>query len=125
MTPKKQLNVKISPELYDKIGAIDQAKNEIVSTALRLYLDSESKPKDININQGAIIEIATLKTKLDSNEQIIQILKDQVKDLQNQNGFLINEFQRLNKMNEQLLLTESENQKKNSEQRKWWQLWKK
>jgi hypothetical protein len=43
---------------------------------------------------------------------MIQILKDQVKDLQNQNGFLINEFQRLNKINEQLLLTESQNQKK-------------
>lgn len=124
MIPKKQLNVKIPPELYDKISTIDQAKNEIVSSALKLYLDSESKPKDSNINQGAIVEIATLKTKLDSNEQMIQILKDQVKDLQNQNGFLINEFQRLNKINEQLLLTESQNQKKDSEQKKWWQFWK-
>ncbi len=124
MIPKKQLNVKIPPELYDKIDSIDQAKNEIVSTALKLYLDSESKPKDSNINQEAILQIATLNAKLESNEQMIQILKDQVKDLQNQNGFLISEFQRLNKINEQLLLTESENQKKNSEQKKWWRFWK-
>ncbi len=131
---KKQLNTKIPQDLWDKLEETDTPKQNIVADALRQYLDSQNKPEDSQNKpedrqgyledsqryQQAIFEIAALKTKLESNEDIIKVLKDQVNDLQKQNGFLISEFQRINTMNERLLLTEAEEHVK-----KRWKFWKK
>ncbi len=54
-------------------------------------------------------------------EERIKDLHDQIRNLETQNGFLISEFQRINKINEQLLLPPAPEEKI---KRKWWQFWK-
>ncbi len=54
-------------------------------------------------------------------EERIKDLHDQIRNLEKQNGFLISEFQRINKINEQLLLPPAPEEKT---KRKWWEFWK-
>src|SRR5659263_43252 len=73
-------------------------------------------------------QLDTLQIALTNKEEISKLLEDRIKDLHNQirsletqNGFLISEFQRINKINEQLLLPAPEEKI----DRKWWHFWKK
>ncbi len=146
MVEKKQLNVRVPAELFDKIDNSGMSKQELVEEALELYFDSKKDSKEIqndssslennskllekdrNLletdskllenNSRLLAETVSLKKEIQFKDVIIKAKEDNIKDLQNQTGFLIFEFQRINKINEQLLLTENESNKK------WWEFWK-
>ncbi len=129
MVEKKQLNVRVPEELFDKIDNSGKSKQELVEEALVLYFDSKNDNNNSNllennsnlleINSNMLAEAASLKKEIQFKDVIIKAKEDNIRDLQNQTGFLISEFQRINKINEQLLLTEPESIKK------WWEFWKK
>ncbi len=140
MVEKKQLNVRVPAELFDKIDNSGMSKQELVEEALVLYFDSKDDIKDdqnksnmletnskllennsslLENNSNLLAETIALKKEIQFKDVIIKAKEDNIKDLQNQTGFLIFEFQRINKINEQLLLTENESIKK------WWEFWKK
>jgi len=133
MVEKKQLNVRIPAELFDKIDNSGMSKQELVEEALVLYFDikddsnlleNNSKLLEYNSdllknNSNLLAETIALKNEIQFKDVIIKAKEDNIRDLQNQTGFLIFEFQRINKINEQLLLTENEAIKK------WWEFWKK
>ncbi len=119
MVDKKQLNVRVTSELFDKIDNSGKSKQELVEEALMLYFDSNSDSKQGQNDSNPLAEMLALQKEIQSKDAIIKAKEDNIKDLQNQAGFLISEFQRINKINEQLLLTAPEPTKK------WWQFWKK
>ncbi len=64
-----------------------------------------------------------LQVKADDLEELVKSKNDLIRNLEKQNGFLIAEFQRMSKINEQLLLSPApEEQKEKGKQ--WWQFWK-
>jgi len=133
MVEKKQLNVRVPAELFEKIDNSGMSKQELVEEALVLYFDikddsnlleNNSKLLEYNSdllknNSNLLAETIALKNEIQFKDVIIKAKEDNIRDLQNQTGFLIFEFQRINKINEQLLLTENESIKK------WWEFWKK
>ena len=136
MVEKKQLNVRVPAELFDKIDNSGMSKQELVEEALELYFDSKNDQNNGNLletnskllennsdllknNSNLLAETIALKNEIQFKDVIIKAKEDNIRDLQNQTGFLIFEFQRINKINEQLLLTENESNKK------WWEFWKK
>ncbi len=133
MVEKKQLNVRVPAELFDKIDNSGMSKQELVEEALELYFDSKSDSNMLEYNSNSLennsnliedhsnllAETLSLKKEIQFKDVIIKAKEDNIRDLQNQTGFLISEFQRINKINEQLLLTEPESI------RKWWEFWKK
>jgi hypothetical protein len=122
MVEKKQLNVRVPAELFDKIDNSGKAKQELVEEALELYFDSKHDQNNSNMlenNSNMLAETIALKKEIQFKDVIIKAREDNIRDLQNQTGFLISEFQRINKINEHLLLTEPESIKK------WWEFWKK
>ena len=77
-------------------------------------------------NADYLKQIESLHGELTHKDEVNKILEDRVKDLHNQirdlqtqNGFLISEFQRINKINERLLLPAP------GPTKKWWRFWKK
>jgi ABC-type ATPase with predicted acetyltransferase domain len=79
-------------------------------------------------NENYLKQIESLQVGLTHKDQINKILEDRVKDLHNQirdletqNGFLISEFQKLSRINEQLLLSPSPEE---IAKKSWWQFWK-
>ncbi len=79
-------------------------------------------------NMDYIKQLESLQIALTNKEEVSKLLEDRIKDLHNQirsletqNGFLISEFQRINKINEQLLLSPAPEEKK---EWKWWHFWK-
>ncbi len=136
MVEKKQLNVRVPAELFDKIDNSGMSKQELVEEALVIYFDSKNDQNNNNLlesnsrliennsdllknNSNLLAETIALKNEIQFKDMIIKAKEDNIRDLQNQTGFLIFEFQRINKINEQLLLTENESIKK------WWEFWKK
>ncbi len=133
MVEKKQLNVRVPAELFDKIDNSGMSKQDLVEEALVLYFDSKDDSKKdqnnsnmldnnsslLELNSNLLAEATSLKKEIQFKDVIIKAKEDNIRDLQNQTGFLISEFQRINKINEQLLLTEPESNKK------WWEFWKK
>lgn len=140
MVEKKQLNVRVPAELFDKIDNSGMSKQDLVEEALVLYFDSKDDIKEsqndgnllennskllekdrilLETNSNLLAETIALKKEIQFKDVIIKAKEDNIKDLQNQTGFLIFEFQRINKINEQLLLTE------NGSIKKWWEFWKK
>ncbi len=121
MVDKKQLNVRITPELFDKINDSEKSKQELVEEALALYFASKHDSKQGQDDSNLLAEMLALQKESQFKDAIIKAKEDNIKDLQNQAGFLISEFQRINKINEQLLLSPAPEE---NIERKWWQFWK-
>lgn len=119
MVDKKQLNVRVPSELFDKIDNSGKSKQYLVEEALMLFFDSNRVSKEGQNDSTLLAEILALQKEIQFKDAIIKAKEDNIKDLQNHAGFLISEFQRINKINEQLLLAEPEPTKK------WWQFWRK
>ncbi len=96
---RKQLNIRIPAELYQKIEQEGRQKQEIVIDALQLYFGSSS-------NQDIAKD---LEHEKDKN----RLLESNLRDLQQQLGFLQLEYQ---KLTDRLMLPAA---------KPWWQFWKK
>jgi metal-responsive CopG/Arc/MetJ family transcriptional regulator len=85
--------------------------------------DLEERIKDlqslINSKNDLILNIEKQKT---TDEQVIEVLEGRVKDLQTQNGFLIQEHTYQKNLNERLLMPSQEERK---EKPRWFEFWKK
>ena len=64
-----------------------------------------------------------LLIELDLKDKIIEAKDQTIKTLENQNGFLISEFQKMSSLNERLLMPPQEEQDKSK--RHFWEFWKK
>ncbi len=102
---KRQLNVRISADLYNKIENHNGSKQEIISDALMLYFDS-------NIKQDLAKDLDHEREKNQLLQNTINLMESNNKNLQQQLGFLQLEYQ---KITERLMLPSS---------RSWWQFWK-
>lgn len=103
---KRQLNVRISDELFNKIESEDRSKQDIISDALMLYFDRNSK-------QDLAKELEHEKDKIKLLESNLKDLHQQTKTLEQQLGFIQLEYQ---KMTDRLMLPSSN--------KSWWQFWK-
>jgi hypothetical protein len=112
---RKQLNVRIPGDLYQKIENDGRQKQDVVTDALELYFSSSS-----NIDIAKDLEHEKEKSKL--LESNIQVLEGRVKDLQSQNGFLIQEHTRMSGQLDRLLMPSQE--EKTEKGKQWWQFWK-
>jgi hypothetical protein len=74
MAEKKQLNVRIPNDLYDKIDNSGKSKPEIVIEALTLYFDNDKSQSDNNLLAIQLEEkdkqIAELHKLLDQSQQL-------------------------------------------------------
>jgi hypothetical protein len=95
---KRHLNIRIPDGLWKKIEESGQKHTEIVTVALTQYFSSTRDTSTTEGNTSSITGIEHLRAILQSREEL-------VRTLQSENGFLITEFQRLSRMNEQLLLS--------------------
>ncbi len=102
---RKQLNVRIPGELYHKIEIDGRQKQDIVTAALELYFGSHS-----NIDVAKDLEHCQEKNK---------ILEERIKDLQAQNGFLIQDHTRISGQLDRILMPGQEEIIKKS----WWKFW--
>ncbi len=121
MIDKKQLNVRIPAEIFDKVNNSGKSKQDLVEEALMLYFDSNRDSKRDQDDSNLLAEMIALNKEIQLKDAIIKAKEENIKDLQNQTGFLISEFQRINKINEQLLLSPAPVEPA----KKWWQFWKK
>ena len=64
------------------------------------------------------------QVKVEDLEELVQSKNDLIRNLEQQNGFLISEFQRVSKINEQLLLSPSPEEQK-EKGKSWWKFWQK
>ena len=122
---------RIDDDISDKIEQLRGDKSASIyckNTIVEHVNNVNSIVSNVN-NTDYIKQLDTLQIALTNKEEISKLLEERIKDLHNQirsletqNGFLISEFQRINKINEQLLLPPAPEEKIES---KWWQFWKK
>lgn len=97
---RRQLNVRIPGELYEKIEIDGRQKQEVVTAALELYFGSHNN-----------IDVAR---DLEHEKEKVQLLENNLHTLEQQLGFLQLEFQ---KMSDRLMLPLPA-------AKPWWQFWK-
>jgi hypothetical protein len=114
---RKQLNVRISDDLYHKIELDGREKQQVVTAALELYFGSQS---NISSNIDVAKDLEHEKEKIRLLENNIQALEGRIKDLQSQNGFLIQDHTRISGQLDRLLMPSPEEITKKN----WWQFWK-
>jgi hypothetical protein len=105
---RKQLNVRIPCDLYHKIELDGREKQQLVTAALELLFSSHGN-----------IDVAK---DLDHEKEKVRILEERIKDLQTQNGFLIQDHGRISGQLDRLLAPTQEEQKEKG--KSWWQIWK-
>ncbi len=106
----------IVEHLLTGVNIVNKSVNNVNNTAV----------SSVN-NMDHLKQIESLQIELTHKDQVNKVLEDrikdlhnQIKDLQTQTGFLISEFQRINKINEQLLLPPAFAEPV----KKWWLFWK-
>ena len=122
----KTFSVRLDSWLYEKLIAASGAKgnNEYIRNLLIQNLNEQEKNNERTTNEQerTISEQPhELLTKLELKEEIIRVLEGRVKDLQSQNGFLIQDHTRLSGQLDRLLMPSQKEITKKS----WWKFWKK
>ncbi len=118
----RTFSIRLDDELFQKLESVrgENSRADYIREVLLSYF----KEPDANLGEpqaNLTKEIESLKVELTHKEQIVKIMEERVKDLQNQNGFLISEYSRLSKLNEQLLLPPAPTEPS----KRWWQFWRK
>ncbi len=135
MNLMRTFSIRLDDELFQKLESsrgenprADYIREVLISHFQehehKANLEEPSSNRQENLNEpivNLIGENEALKVELTHKEQINKIMEARVKDLQDQNGFLVSEYSRLSKLNEQLLL----NPAPTESNKKWWQFWKK
>ncbi len=101
-----------------QVSQLDTVRGEkSVSTYCKDFILSHIDNPSTNVN----IELLNLELK--HKNELLESVNNQVRDLQNTNGFLITQIMELNKLNDRLLMPSQEEQKEKG--KTWWQFWKK
>jgi predicted DNA-binding protein len=117
----RTFSIRLDDELFQKIESVRGEKPR--ADYIREVLLSHFQEPDANLKEpqeNLMKEIESLKVELTHKDQINKIMEARVKDLQDQNGFLISEYTRLSRLNEQLLLPPASTE----HPKKWWEFWK-
>lgn len=112
MVDRKQLNVKIPTDLYEKIVIIGKEKQQVVADALQLYFSSSS---NIDVAKDLEHEKEMISKDLEQEREKNRILQDRIESTEKQLGFLQLEYQKLSNTLTPLL---TEPKKKI-----WWKFW--
>lgn len=126
----RTVSIRFEDDVFMRIERLRGTKSKS-DFCRELIEDSINKGEDIGLqnedkNLQTMYEILhaehlTLKAESEHLKEAIRLREDLVNNLQNQNGFLISEFQRINKINEQLLLSPAHEE---ISKKSWWQFWK-
>ncbi len=108
--------VKVDDDVYDEIEK--RRGTDTKSVYYRKIIDTFLKMGEYDIDQQVYEQ---LKKDYEKLQAVQEVQRARIEDLQKHNGFLVTEFQRLNQINEQLLLSPAPEEKI---EWKWWQFWK-
>ncbi len=117
----KTFSVRLDRWLYDKLVAASgtKGKNEYIRNLLIQNLNEQEKNNKITTDE----QLPELLKELQLKDEIIKSKDQTIRVLENQNGFLISEFEKMRLLNEKLLMPSQEEQKEKG--KTWWQFWKK
>jgi hypothetical protein len=117
----KTFSLRLDTWLYEKLIAASgtKGKNEYIRNLLILDLNEQEKNNEITTDEKPSSEIIK---ELEMKDRIIQVLEGRVKDLQNQNGFLIQDHNRISGQLDRLLMPSQEEQI--IKDKKWFEFWK-
>lgn len=117
----KTFSVRLDTWLYDKLVAAagTKGKNEYIRNLLIRNLNEQEKNNEITTDE----QLPELLKEIQLKDEIIKSKDQTIRVLENQNGFLINEFEKMRLLNEKLLMPSQEEQKEKG--KTWWQFWKK
>jgi hypothetical protein len=117
----KTFSVRLDRWLYDKLVAASgiKGKNEYIKNLLIQNLNEQEKNNERTTDE----QLPGLLKELQLKDEIIKSKDQTIGVLENQNGFLISEFEKMRLINEKLLMPSQEEQKEKGKQ--WWHFWKK
>jgi cupin superfamily acireductone dioxygenase involved in methionine salvage len=117
----KTFSLRLETWLYEKLIAVSgtKGKNEYIRNLLIFDLNEQEKNNERTTDEKPSSEIIK---ELEMKDRIIQVLEGRVKDLQNQNGFLIQDHNRISGQLDRLLMPSQEEQKQ--KYKKWFEFWK-
>ncbi len=136
MNLMRTFSIRLDDELFQKLESsrgenprADYIREVLISHFQehknKANLEEPSANRQENLNEplvNLIKENEALKVELTHKEEINKIMDARVKDLQDQNGFLVSEYSKLSRLNEQLLLSPAPEE---IVKKSWWQFWKK
>ena len=119
MNLMRAFSIRLDDELFQKLESsrgenprADYIREVLISHFQehknKANLGEPSANRQENLNEPIvklIKENEALKVELTHKEEINKIMDARVKDLQDQNGFLVSEYSKLSRLNEQLLLS--------------------
>jgi 2C-methyl-D-erythritol 2,4-cyclodiphosphate synthase len=103
----------------DLLSKINHSKGDKAVSAYCKTIISEYFNTDVH-NVYNSHEVELLKMEMQHKTDMLNANTERIQDLQNQIGFLQLEFQKINRINEQLLLSAPEEKK----EKKWFEFWK-
>ena len=117
----RSLTIRLEEETYSKLISIagDKSKAEYIRTVLIAHLGAPKEHRESTTEEPPGI----LEAKIESLEGLIKAKNENIKDLQNQVGFLIQDHVRISGQLDRLLMPSQEEQKEKG--KKWFEFWKK
>ena len=112
------ITIRLDNELLEKIN--QSRDDKTVSTYCKNII-SDHLNDDVH-NVHTLEENESLKVELQHKTDMLKMCTERVQDLQKDLGFLQIEFQKMSRMNEQLLLSPAQEE---ISKKSWWQFWKK
>lgn len=117
----KTFSLRLEMWIYNKLVSIagEKSLNEFIKEIIITHLEEPQKNQIRTTNEPQ----TELLKEIEFKNEIIRAKDQTIKTLENQNGFLITEFQRISSLNEKLLMPSQEEQ---HEKRKthFWEFWK-
>jgi hypothetical protein len=117
----KTFSLRLEIWIYDKLISVagEKSLNEFIKEILITHLNEPQKNQIRTTNEPS----TELLKEIELKNEIIQSKDQTIKALENQNGFLIIEFQKMSSLNEKLLAPSQEEQQ-NKRIIHFWEFWK-
>ncbi len=117
----RSLTIRLEEETYSKLIATagDKSKAEYIRAVLIAHLSAPKEHRESTVGETPGI----LGAKIESLEELIKAKNENIKDLQNQVGFLTQDHVRISGQLDRLLMPSQEEQKEKG--KKWFEFWKK
>jgi hypothetical protein len=114
----RSLTIRLEEETYKKLIAIagEKSKAEYIRAVLVAHLSAPQEHRDSTVGEPPGI----LEAKVESLEELIKAKNENIKDLQNQIGFLTQDHVRISGQLDRLLMPSPEEITKKA----WWKFWK-